>query len=308
MTDDDLTGFYRVLDLEPGASIEQIKRAWRDLTKVWHPDRFEGDPRMEAKAEEKLKAINGAYERLTAGRLDTPGPSKGTPRQGATASERPAPPHARPAPPPSGSSPPSQRAQRQVAPSQQAPPKSNVGSKTSREAKAFWILFWLSAVLIFFQELPKSGLEDALLGGAIAGALNGAIGVAAVRIARWFSKVSWTGTRRAYERLTAGWLGAPGRPKDAAPPRPAAASEQPNPPHARQEKPRPGPPQPSPRAPAIGSVRPRSMRIEVILLCLSAVVIVLLVSPHGPEATVFAVAALILGVLGWMYWHFVLSG
>jgi TolA-binding protein len=63
----DLDPFYRVLDLEPGASTEEIKRAWRDLTKVWHPDRFQGDPRMEAKAEEKLKEINEAFGRLVAG-------------------------------------------------------------------------------------------------------------------------------------------------------------------------------------------------------------------------------------------------
>ena len=50
---DDLDRYHRTLELERGASAEDIKRAWRDLTKVWHPDRFQGDPRMEAKAEEK---------------------------------------------------------------------------------------------------------------------------------------------------------------------------------------------------------------------------------------------------------------
>jgi hypothetical protein len=56
---------YRLLDLEPGASLGEVKRAWRDLTKVWHPDRFQGDARMEAKAEERLKAINDAYNQIT---------------------------------------------------------------------------------------------------------------------------------------------------------------------------------------------------------------------------------------------------
>ena len=62
---DEADRWYRTLDLEPGASPEEVKRAWRDLTKVWHPDRFQGDLRMEAKAEEKLKAINLAYQQLT---------------------------------------------------------------------------------------------------------------------------------------------------------------------------------------------------------------------------------------------------
>ena len=31
---------------------------------MWHPDRFRGDPKLQAKAEEKLKRINLAYERL----------------------------------------------------------------------------------------------------------------------------------------------------------------------------------------------------------------------------------------------------
>jgi curved DNA-binding protein CbpA len=52
------------LDLEPGASAEEIKRAYRELVKVWHPDRFAYDSRLQKKAEEKLKKINGAYEQL----------------------------------------------------------------------------------------------------------------------------------------------------------------------------------------------------------------------------------------------------
>lgn len=60
----DLTESYRILDLEPGASAEDIKRSYRELVKVWHPDRFRGDAKLCAKAEEKLKQINIAFERL----------------------------------------------------------------------------------------------------------------------------------------------------------------------------------------------------------------------------------------------------
>ena len=55
---------YQVLEIEPGASPEEIKQAYKDLTKVWHPDRFSENPRLQQKAAEKLKRINAAYEFL----------------------------------------------------------------------------------------------------------------------------------------------------------------------------------------------------------------------------------------------------
>ena len=55
---------YQVLELEPGASLEQVKQAWREQVKVWHPDRFPNDAKMQRKAQERLKDINGAYEML----------------------------------------------------------------------------------------------------------------------------------------------------------------------------------------------------------------------------------------------------
>lgn len=61
----DLSAYYRVLDLRPGASLAEIKTAWRDLAQVWHPDRFTGNERLQKKAEETLKEINEAYHRLT---------------------------------------------------------------------------------------------------------------------------------------------------------------------------------------------------------------------------------------------------
>jgi ferric-dicitrate binding protein FerR (iron transport regulator) len=65
---------YRLLDLDPGATDKEVKTAWRDLTKVWHPDRFGHDRAVQRKAEEKLKAINDAYERIRAHREGTPAP------------------------------------------------------------------------------------------------------------------------------------------------------------------------------------------------------------------------------------------
>lgn len=52
------------LGLTPSATPEQIRQAYRDLVKVWHPDRFGADARLRAKAEEKLKSINAAFNLL----------------------------------------------------------------------------------------------------------------------------------------------------------------------------------------------------------------------------------------------------
>lgn len=53
---------YRVLGVPVDASSSEIKRAYRDLVRVWHPDRFEDDSRLREKANEMLKAINAAYD------------------------------------------------------------------------------------------------------------------------------------------------------------------------------------------------------------------------------------------------------
>ena len=63
---DDLTHFYQVLGLKPGATFEEVKTVYRDLVKVWHPDRFSHDERLQLIAQEKLKEINGAYKMLEA--------------------------------------------------------------------------------------------------------------------------------------------------------------------------------------------------------------------------------------------------
>jgi hypothetical protein len=52
------------LGLHGDATAAEIKEAYRDLVKVWHPDRFGGDVRLRRKAEEKLQQINDAYRML----------------------------------------------------------------------------------------------------------------------------------------------------------------------------------------------------------------------------------------------------
>lgn len=52
--------YYKVLGVDRQASEDQIKRAYRDLAKKYHPDKNPGDKA----AEEKFKSINEAYEVL----------------------------------------------------------------------------------------------------------------------------------------------------------------------------------------------------------------------------------------------------
>lgn len=49
--------YYRILELAPGATDEEIRRAYRRLALRWHPDRNPGEP----EAEEHFKAISEAY-------------------------------------------------------------------------------------------------------------------------------------------------------------------------------------------------------------------------------------------------------
>src|SRR5439155_25091477 len=59
-----LDEFYRAMDLQPNASIEQVRSAYKDLVKVWHPDRFGYDEKLRARATLKLQQINAAYEKI----------------------------------------------------------------------------------------------------------------------------------------------------------------------------------------------------------------------------------------------------
>ena len=59
---DKISRCIEILGLKPNASQEEVNQAYRDLVNVWHPDRFVGNPRLQKKAEEKVKEINAAYE------------------------------------------------------------------------------------------------------------------------------------------------------------------------------------------------------------------------------------------------------
>ena len=54
---------YEVLGVPENASDEQIKQAYRDLAKKYHPDNYSDSPLSDL-AEEKMKEINEAYDRI----------------------------------------------------------------------------------------------------------------------------------------------------------------------------------------------------------------------------------------------------
>lgn len=69
---------YAILGLKPGASQAQVKQAYRNLIKTWHPDRFV-DPEKKQIAEEKIKKINVAYNHLKSQPLPTSSEPPSTP-------------------------------------------------------------------------------------------------------------------------------------------------------------------------------------------------------------------------------------
>ena len=65
MRDERTTNYYAILELSPGASDAEIKRAWHEHMQVWHPDRFVHSPTLHRKAEARTQLINQAYQTLS---------------------------------------------------------------------------------------------------------------------------------------------------------------------------------------------------------------------------------------------------
>ena len=59
-----MTDPYKVLGVGRSASDEDIKTAYRNLAKKYHPDRYDKDPAMAELASEKMQEINSAYDAI----------------------------------------------------------------------------------------------------------------------------------------------------------------------------------------------------------------------------------------------------
>ncbi len=60
-----MENFYSILEVTESATPEEIKQSYRLLLQVWHPDRFHHNPQLLAKAEQKTREINAAFDTLS---------------------------------------------------------------------------------------------------------------------------------------------------------------------------------------------------------------------------------------------------
>ena len=58
---------YQVLGVSPSASDEEVKKAYRELARKYHPDNYHDNPLADL-AQEHMKEINEAYEAIQAQR------------------------------------------------------------------------------------------------------------------------------------------------------------------------------------------------------------------------------------------------
>lgn len=61
---EDLDRYYLILGLEPDASVDEVRLAYRDCVDAWHPDRFSHAPERQQRAQARLRQINDAYRKL----------------------------------------------------------------------------------------------------------------------------------------------------------------------------------------------------------------------------------------------------
>ncbi len=62
----DIRRSLEILELDHPPTPDEAKQAYKDLVNVWHPDRFNENPRLRERAGQKLKEINLAYETVEA--------------------------------------------------------------------------------------------------------------------------------------------------------------------------------------------------------------------------------------------------
>ena len=60
----ELAGHYKTLELENGASWQEVRAAYRKLVKQYHPDKFGLDAKKQEAAQEIMQGLNEAYAAL----------------------------------------------------------------------------------------------------------------------------------------------------------------------------------------------------------------------------------------------------
>ncbi len=75
---DDLLRSYKILHLEPGASLPEVQKAYRDAVWLWHPNHFPWEPYIQEKAQTRAREINAAYQCLKTHLLEKEAGTPGT--------------------------------------------------------------------------------------------------------------------------------------------------------------------------------------------------------------------------------------
>ncbi|MDJ0617284.1 MAG: dynamin family protein [Calothrix sp. MO_192.B10] len=63
---DKIARAYKILGLQPGTSLAEIKKTYKKLVRKWHPDLYVDQPQMQQQAQKNMRLVNEAYSILSA--------------------------------------------------------------------------------------------------------------------------------------------------------------------------------------------------------------------------------------------------
>lgn len=77
---------YSILGVTPNATDDEIKSAYRNLARKYHPDNYADDNPLKELAKEKMQEINAAYDEIQRMRMGTSGGNSGSSSSSSTGS------------------------------------------------------------------------------------------------------------------------------------------------------------------------------------------------------------------------------